>query len=144
MPDEGRNHVPYGTTVSYANNPPASGDHWPCWAPYAPATAVIPPEQWVHNLEHGAIVLLFQCQNETSCPDAFNALVAIDNAGPDAPTGGHRILVTAYPPLPKAYAAVAWDWVLLSDTADSTSFQCFIAAHEGMGPEDVAVGGTCP
>lgn len=144
VPDEGQQHVAQGTTVNYGHNPPASGPHWPCWAPYAVATTVVPREQWVHNLEHGGVVLLFRCADASSCPSAQSALAAIDNQAPDAPTGGHRILVTADPTLPTAFAAVAWDFVLAQDTLDAGAMQCFISAREGRGPEDVPSGGSCP
>lgn len=131
-----------GTLVNYAHNPPASGNHWPCWAPYAVATTVLPPEAWVHNLEHGGVVLLYQCADATSCPDAGAALAKVDADAPDAPTGGHRVLVTADPTLPTPFAAVAWDWALAANAVNEPDLLCFIAAHEGMGPEDISADGN--
>lgn len=142
VPDEGRLHVDFGTPVTYQNNPPASGSHWPCWAPYAVSSVVVPDEAWVHNLEHGAIVLLYQCADATSCPDAGAQLVPLFETAPDAPTGGHRLLVTAFPALPTPFAAVAWDWVYTTSEVDAGAFQCFIAEHEGQGPEDISADGT--
>jgi hypothetical protein len=143
IPDEGFTHVDFGTPVTYRNNPPASGNHWPCWTPYGVASAVVHPEAWVHNLEHGAVVLLFQCADATSCPDALSALTKIDNDAPDAPGGGHRIVVTADPTLPTPFAAVAWDYVLSADSAtDESAFLCFAAVHEGHGREDISADGT--
>src|SRR5260221_8549375 len=41
--------------VSYPDPPPVGGDHYPCWAKWGVHTEVVPPERWVHNLEHGGI-----------------------------------------------------------------------------------------
>ena len=133
----GASHVPEGTVVSYPDNPPSSGDHWACWAPWGVASAVLPPERWVHNLEHGGVVLLFKCDTPDGCPALSEPLRQIAADAPDAPGGGHRILVTADPELPSNVAAVAWGFVLLEDAPDEAQIDCFASAHEGMGPEDI-------
>ena len=52
-----------GMTVCYNSNPPASGPHWSVGtAPVAPVAPgfydeALRTEQWVHNLEHGTVVL---------------------------------------------------------------------------------------
>jgi len=133
----GESHVPEGTSVSYPDNPPSSGDHWACWAPWGVASTVLPPERWVHNLEHGGVVLLFKCETAEGCPALSEPLVQIAANAPDAPGGGHRILVTGDPSLPSNVAAVAWGFSLLEDAPDAAALDCFIGAHEGMGPEDI-------
>jgi hypothetical protein len=142
---EGGTHVPEGTAVTYAANPPSSGNHWPCWAKWGVASTVLPPERYVHNLEHGGVVLLYRC-TAAACDDAKNALAAVAAAAPDAPTGGHRLVVNADATLPTAFAAVAWGWTYTSDTVDQANLLCFIQAHEGQGPEDVSGDppATCP
>ena len=136
-PLQGALHVPEGTTVSYADNPPSSGDHWPCWATWGVAKSVLPPERWVHNLEHGGIVLLYQCQTTDGCPTLSQPLIDIASRAPDAPTGGHRFVVTADPNLPTNVAAVAWGFVLSADAPNEADIDCFASAHEGQGPEDI-------
>ncbi len=101
----------------------------------------------MHNLEHGGVVLLYRCADATSCPAARAALDDLLARAPDALGGGRRLLVTAAPTLPSAFAAVAWDFVLLEDNVDANALLCFIAAHEGNGPEDVAANpspNACP
>ena len=134
---EGGNHVAEGTAVTYTANPPSSGNHWPCWAKWGVAQTVLPPERYVHNLEHGGVVLLYRC-TAAACEDAKNALAAVAAAAPDAPTGGHRIVVNADATLPTAFAAVAWGWTYSADTVDQANLLCFIQAHQGQGPEDVS------
>ncbi|MEZ4596324.1 MAG: DUF3105 domain-containing protein [Chloroflexota bacterium] len=74
----GRTHVVQGTSVKYAYCPPASGDHYNLGggqAPlprrlFGPDDAVL-PQQWIHNLEHGYVVLLYRARSRrtssTSC-----------------------------------------------------------------------------
>src|SRR5215208_4047320 len=56
--NEGWVHVAEGSTVTYRNNPPASGPHYPVWARYQSYTTAVARPYWVHNLEHGAIVFV--------------------------------------------------------------------------------------
>ena len=69
MPDEGQAHIPNDRAGVYkAPYPPTSGQHWGnTWAEWEMYGDPIPPEVFVHNLEHGGIVLLYRC--DTPCPD---------------------------------------------------------------------------
>ena len=58
MPDRGGGHVPEGQPVPYPSYPPTSGPHWPRPAPWGVYDFEIAPEVYVHNLEHGGIVVL--------------------------------------------------------------------------------------
>ena len=65
QPDAGGGHVRTGTKVTYTYCPPASGRHYEQPAApiparvYGPDDAVI-PQGWVHNLEHGGLVILYK------------------------------------------------------------------------------------
>lgn len=154
VPNEGATHLPEGTSVSYAANPPASGSHWPIWSPWgAFLDTVVPRERWVHNLEHGGIVLLFNCpglpssdmagdttdggmQSTAPCPEITQALVALRNERKPDKFGVIRVLVTGDPRLPARVGAVAWNWSMVSDTVDAAALRCFIDKRYGQGPED--------
>ncbi len=64
--NEGAAHVPVGEQVTYQANPPASGSHWSQGgvAPVAPGfyETAVEEEQWLHNLEHGYVVVLYDCR----------------------------------------------------------------------------------
>src|SRR5438309_1483095 len=60
VPNEGWTHVPEGSAIAYRHNPPASGPHYPVWARYRIHAQVVPRGYWVHDLEHGALVLLYR------------------------------------------------------------------------------------
>jgi hypothetical protein len=159
--DEGRFHVPFCTEVSYVADPPASGNHWPAPDTWGFHQEVVPREWWVHNLEHGGVVLLWNCPSQDAadpspplcndagigeyfpadegCPTEIIELQQIYSQQPpdnwfDQFTET-RILLTADPLLPKRFAAVAWDWVWMADTLDVAAVKCFVAARYGRGPE---------
>src|SRR5438552_11283985 len=58
---QGWKHVPLGTPFDYNSNPPSSGWHNPVWASYGTHSNAVDRAYYVHNLEHGAIVLLYKC-----------------------------------------------------------------------------------
>src|SRR5438067_4889331 len=63
VPIEGnRNHVPQGSNIPYHNRPPSSSDHYdqPAGYGFFPANREIPTGNWVHDLEHGGIVVLYR------------------------------------------------------------------------------------
>ncbi|MFN7130997.1 MAG: DUF3105 domain-containing protein [Myxococcales bacterium] len=131
---EGQAHVPDGTTVEYRNNPPSSGDH-ASPLPYGKYRTEQPRERWVHSLEHGAIVLLYNCP--AGCDDVRDALEAIHDRTDIDETGRRRVIVTPDSRMPHRIAAVAWQWVLALDTVDEQQISCFIAAHKGKAPENL-------
>ena len=150
VPYEGATHVPDGTTVTYKNNPPASGNHWPSpqpWGAYINQT--IPRERWVHNLEHGGIVFLFNCPGVTDasssgdggavspCPEITNALQLLRDEVKPNQFNDVLIVITPDPLLPNKVAAVAWDYTLVSDHVDLAAFRCFRDARYDQGPEHV-------
>jgi hypothetical protein len=142
VPNEGWAHVAEGASVSYRSNPPASGPHYPVWARYQEHAAVVARPYWVHNLEHGAIVLLYR-------PDAGSGTIAAlrdaYQALPPDPACGHkRALMTADPLLPRPVATVAADWMLLADAVDHAAILQFASARRGRAPENVCQDGTRP
>src|SRR6185295_7796335 len=60
VPNEGWTHVPEGSAITYRSNPPASGPHYPVWLRYQEYSEPMARGYWVHNLEHGAIVVLYR------------------------------------------------------------------------------------
>ncbi len=71
QPDQGNQHVAVGDKIMYPVCPPASGKHinqtgYGPIAPkvYGPNDGTV-PNGWVHNLEHGGLVLLYSCTKGT-------------------------------------------------------------------------------
>lgn len=62
---EGSTHIDSSERATYKHNPPHSGDHWNDPAVEAPADyglydTTLKDEQYIHNLEHGHIVISYK------------------------------------------------------------------------------------
>jgi len=138
-------HVPVGTRIEWTSNPPATGPHYPSWAGWNRHYQQLDRGYYVHNAEHGGIVLLYNCP--AGCQDVVDSLLdVVRNATPD-PTCTDlvrsRMIVAADPLLPPdvQVAAVAWDRVYTA-----SCFDPFVAAFArqqyGNGPEDFCADGN--
>ncbi len=139
IPNEGAEHVSVDTQVTYESNPPASGPHW-SMPGLAPTTAglyevTVEEEQWVHNLEHGYIVILYDCGGPCG-KGLLNDLQGFFNEAPPSPNFGNTKLVIApYDGLPHLHTAVAWDVQLHLDAFDRTALLEFYDSHLDRGPQ---------
>lgn len=131
-PLQGDQHVPEGTAVEYDPAPPASGPHYSGdgIAPIAPGfyEEVIAPEVWVHNLEHGDIVVLFDCSGDCP-PDLLDRLRSFSNSRPATS------VVTRYPGLPVPIMAVGWQVQRGFGAFDLVELQAFHDRRVGQAPE---------
>jgi hypothetical protein len=127
-----RSHVDGG--VDHQDLPPVGGNHDPCWASYGVHEEEVADENWIHNLEHGAVVLLYNCPE--GCEDEVAVLSSVSAAV--APS---TVLVTSYPAMDVPFAAVSWGWRLLLGCADDpAAFSDFYAEHFDGAPESVTAG----
>ena len=142
LENEGWMHVPEDSTIDYQHNPPASGPHYPVWLRYQAYTTAQARPYYVHNLEHGAIVLVHR-------PDAAPALIAsltdTFRALPnDAQCGHPRALLTPDPLLTRPVAAIAANFVLEGDCVSPDAIRRFTLAHRNQAPENICDSGTRP
>jgi len=141
----GADHVDQGSTIEWTNNPPASGPHFPLWAAWDRTYTELPRGNYVHNAEHGGVILLYHCDG--GCPDVVDALVGVARAmAPDTACGApitKRVIVTGDPLLPAGVqvAAVAWNHAYTASCFDDYVAQ-FAAEHYGEGPEDTCANGA--
>lgn len=152
---EGHTHRPVCTPLTYGTNPPTSGDHWPVWAMFKTYGAAVPREMLVHNLEHGAIVLLHKCASSSgggSCADVENALadartsfgsdVLCVNTNPSGPAA--RFVIAPDPLLATPIAISAWRASYTATCIDKPSIDAFVSKHYGKGTEAVCADGKDP
>lgn len=146
LPEAGFAHVAVGTPLTYSSNPPASGDHFPAWARWGAHDTVIERGFWLHNLEHGGVVLLHRC--EGACPEVSGALAEVAMARPQDPLCPSplrsRLLVTPDPLLDVPVAAAAWRRIYRADCVDRPSLEAFIDASYGKGREAICADGQVP
>jgi hypothetical protein len=149
--DMGQGHVALGTNVKYAFCPPASGKHYnvqgegPIAAGvYGPDDGTI-PEGWIHNLEHGGLVVLYRCKgSDTGCSEAdqsaFREFSATLPNSPicNIPAGGAIPVVARFDDMAWPYAALLWGQVLPMDAFDPQLVRDFFAQQgERSNPEQL-------
>ncbi len=139
IPNEGAAHVPVGRQVTFQNNPPASGTHWSesGVAPIAPGfyETAVEEEQWVHNLEHGDIVFLYDCNGP--CPSTLLGELQdfFDSTPPSEASATTRMVIAPYDGLPFLLTAIAWDRQLHLETFEAETLLDFYVRHVDQGPE---------
>jgi Protein of unknown function (DUF3105) len=144
-------HVPVPLAAStYNSSPPSSGPHCPAWGRYAVygEDAPLPACNFLHNLEHGAIVLLYNCPD--GCDEIVADLEQVIADAPEDPECGvvKRLLLTPYAEMEATIAAAAWGYTWTADCLDDgarESLLDFIAAHRGPAgdaPESVCGDGS--
>ena len=139
VPSEGWAHVMEGTPLTYTANPPASGPHYPRWGRYMVHTTPLARPYWLHNVEHGAVVLLHRSDAPQAAVDALHQ--AYDDIPLDVVCGHKRALLTVDDQLDVPVAVVAADRVIKDTQVDSARVKAFVAACRGKAPENVCGNG---
>jgi Protein of unknown function (DUF3105) len=137
-------HVAACSALSYPDNPPAGGDHYPVWAAYQSYSFAVPRGFWVHNLEHGAVVYSYNCPD--GCASEVAAVQTLIDALPVdegcAASEPRRVLLTPDPLLGSRWGVSAWGNTLRADCVDAARFRDFYLNHFGRGPEAVCGQGS--
>lgn len=126
-------HVPVEQVIEYLDSPPSTGDHrsqWGRWGEYS----YMPPQRWLHNLEHGGIAFLY---HPCADPQLIDALRTYARNRPDDDVGTFRWVMTPYPDLPSAIAVMSWGWHYQTECFNQAEIDDFVDRFYRMAPEDV-------
>jgi hypothetical protein len=85
--------------------------------------------QWIHNLEHGHAVLLYNCPS--GCAPEVQLLV-------DAKVASNqrsRIIIAPDSALPSKFAAIVWGWGWTGDVLDLDAVRGVLAKQDRDAPE---------
>lgn len=135
VPSMGANHIAVSAPhAPYNSTPPTSGPHYDTPAPWGRATAPIAEETWVHNLEHGGIVALYNCPE--GCPELVSRLETLLKTGPRSRYGYVKLLLVPYNKTPNRLTLVAWQHYLPLNDYDDAAVRNFIIKYQDHGPED--------
>jgi hypothetical protein len=156
----GRTHVAEGSTITYGFCPPDSGNHYndPPLGPvpakvYGPASE-LPPGEWVHNLEHGYVVLLYRCPSGTpgtgDCisADEYAQLQSFWGQAPDSGVAAcpNKVVVARFDSMTTRFAELAWGRALLFDNFSLDTANTFVQQwmdHDAV-PERFTCDGMSP
>ena len=144
VPDEGQTHVDPSTTPTYKSYPPASGPHYSVQglAPVPWQTiATLQEGQYIHNLEHGGIVILNDCPSGADCTTLKNSLENyVKTLAPVEPQFKEiKVVLSPYSRgMRKKVALVAWDYIEFLDGYDQAEITRFYENHVNQAPEKIA------
>jgi hypothetical protein len=126
-------HVAECSLVEYTTNPPSSGSHYPVWADFGVYDFPLPRGFWMHNLEHGAVVVTYNCPDECA-QDLAAATSWAQTLKPDAvcPSSATRIILVPDPKLDVRWAASSWGFTLRANCFDAETFSKFFYDHAGQ------------
>ncbi|MFT3706852.1 MAG: DUF3105 domain-containing protein [Archangium sp.] len=142
-------HVAVGTPISWPSNPPSSGPHFPRWAAFKEFTSPVPRGYYVHDLEHGAVVLLYNCDlvDAATCDAIKTALrdasTSIADDAKCTGTGARvRTVLTPDSAITEPLVAVSWGFIYRAACVDQPSLNAFVNAHYALGPENLCAAGV--
>ncbi len=134
LPVQYGRHINSTETGNWQTDPPSSGEHYPALAPWGYSDRTIPPGNWLHNLEHGGIAVLYSCPD--GCPGDQQQISNFVYSAPRESTFHEiKIVATPYSVPGHRFALVAWGWRLFLDSWDSNTARKFYDAHVNQGPE---------
>jgi hypothetical protein len=127
-------HTTCGSTAcGDGQSPPTSGPHCGLTLACRAHDSVQDACKWLHNLEHGHAVFLYNCPE--GCPEVVAALEAARQEARAGTNGVRRALVAPDPTLPNRVAALLWRRAWLADTADPQALRCFLQHQDADAPE---------
>ncbi|MBL8956026.1 MAG: DUF3105 domain-containing protein [Myxococcaceae bacterium] len=108
------------------NEPPVGGPHCGSWLPCRVHTTAQSRCQYVHNLEHGHMVLAYNCPS--GCDDVQAALAGYQQSHT-------RVLLTPDPRLSSKVAAMVWGYSWAGDTVDVAKLDAVRSMQDVDAPE---------
>lgn len=117
-------------TCGNGMNPPLGGDHCPVWLNCRVFDSPQPKCNWIHNLEHGALVMTYNCAG-AGCDTLVQQLKDYQATHTDA-------LVTPDPELTQVVAVMVWGFGWEGNGFNKAAFD-EVASHQGAeSPEHIA------
>ncbi|CAD6198947.1 unnamed protein product [Caenorhabditis auriculariae] len=126
-------HKCMDTVLQYDELVPIRGDHRPNWAKYG-EYLYVPVQRWLHNLEHGAVVMLYHpCANQYEVNSLREILTSCL----------YRHVITPYNKLShtRPIALVSWGARIEMNYVDEEQVVAFIKKFARRAPEDISRNG---
>jgi hypothetical protein len=143
-PDLSSLHVDECSVIDHLSNPPNSGPHYGTWSAFKTYEEAIPWGFLVHGLEHGGIVLAYNCPGGCDAEVAKMQAFVDDQPQDDECSRAvkARFTIMPDPNLDVPFAVAAWGHMAKGDCFDETVVADFVEAHYAKAPEDVCAQGV--
>lgn len=125
FPEIGRSHLAAGQAFdAYTSNPPTSGPHAPSPAAWGISENPIAKETLVHNMEHGGVLVLYNCPD--GCDDVTSQL---EDYVSERLGRGDFLVMAPFPGMDSRIALVSWTRLDTFDELDIDRVDRFADAH---------------
>ena len=141
VPAEGASHAQMGSPLTHKHQPPSSGNHYSqqgvAPVPWAPYRQAIPEGDWLHNLEHGGVALVYRC-SATECDDFYAKAQQLSRSLPrDSKFNEVKFVSTPYPNMQPKLAVLSWGREEDLSTLDGAAILDFYQRNVDHGPESI-------
>jgi len=131
VPTQGQQHIAVGQThPSYNSDPPTSGWHYDQPADAGFYETSLPDERLVHNLEHGHVIISYDCAKLADCEDVKTELRQLVEQ-----FQRWKIVAVARENADAAIALTAWGRIDKMDSYDEDRVEAFVRRWRNRGPE---------
>jgi len=123
---------------AYNSDPPTSGPHYIQPAQAGFYDEALPDEQLVHNLEHGYVVIWYNCTGlgDSDCQTLKTKIkMVMDNAKPIALTGSKKLIAVPRPNMDALIALTSWGRVDRLTSFDEAEIMEYIDDFRNHSPE---------
>jgi uncharacterized protein DUF3105 len=131
--DQGRAHIAGGEVFTgYNSRPPTSGPHGPALS-WGIHNGPVPVESAVHNLEHGGVVIWYNCDGGPQPldePGCDQLLLDLSHLVEPRVDDGMYIVLAPYTEMDDRIALTAWQYLDAFDEFDLARIDAFIASFE--------------
>jgi len=130
--DQGQTHIEIGDSHgAYSTIPATSGWHYDSPAAWGIKDEALPPERYVHNMEHGGIILHYNCPD--GCEDEINQMADIVRRTDET-------ILMPNADMESRFALTAWNWLETMETYDDDLARDFVRSHlnSSNSPEPLA------
>jgi hypothetical protein len=134
FPPQSRDHIAVGAPHPvYNSDPPTGGWHYDTpWNPGFYETPVA-DEYLVHNLEHGYIVISYDCSKLSDCESTKTQIRQLLQR-----YNNWKIIAVPRKNADAAIALTSWGWLEKLNGYDAAKMTAFINVHRDQGPEKTA------
>lgn len=118
VPIAGADHIQEGmAAIDWNSNPPTSGQHYAVWAPAGFYTEVIPDGYLVHNMEHGYVIVYYNCAAVPNCDEFKTGIeTAIAAAGTDPNTQTVKVIAVPREEMTNPITYASWGHLYVAET----------------------------
>jgi hypothetical protein len=144
--DQGAKHIAQGQSHEpYNSSPASSGPHYAdasAPTPWGVYTQQVPEEVFLHNEEHGGVVIAYKPDLPKEQLEKLQKLFAPPYSNKDFSPS--KAIVTPRSKNTKAIELASWRWTLSLDQYDEATIMKFYLQHVGKSPEPGAGPNNAP